>query len=485
MTVPAEGSRVRAAASLWLLSLILPPTANAQSRRGTVARQPITVIEHVTVIPMTERGTSMPDATVVIEHGRITALRGPGPRGAVRINGRGKYLIPGLMDMHVHLPSDQFLPDGEPPRNEPPSLTFDTQDIMTPYVANGVTQIVNMDADAVAIGRRNEIASGQVIGPSMALAALIDGKRQDGRVALTPADGRQAVRDAKAEGYGFIKLYWRLDVETFLAITDEARLQGMKVLGHIPDAFEGQVEKAFVAGFMIAHAEELAKHSDAFSDADAARFAALASASGTALTGTLTTMQWISRQVKSLDALRALPTLPYLHPEVRRQWIDRNSYYRGASDKRVAYFARMVDFNRRLVGAFRAAGVPVVAGTDALNPGCVPGFALHDELELLHESGLTNEEALAAATRVPATWLGIIADRGTIEAGKRADLVLLDANPLVDIRHTRRIAGVMVNGRWLPRRTLTRMLADVAAHHRGLLTAPARAGGTSDHKGMP
>ena len=466
MTVIPERTRVRAAASLLLLAMILPQTASAQGRRGVGAPPAITVIEHVTVIPMTERGASIPDATVVVEDGRITSLRGPVPRGALRINGRGKWLIPGLMDMHVHLPSDQFLPDGEPPRNEPPSLTFDTQDIMTPYVANGVTQIVNMDADAVAIGRRNEVAAGTVIGPRMALAALIDGKRPDGRVALTPADGRQAVRDAKAEGYGFIKLYWRLDAETFLAITDEARVQGMKVLGHIPDSFTGRVERAFVPAFMIAHAEELAKQSPEFTDADAARFAALARANGVALTGTLTTMNWIARQVKSLDELRALPTLKYLHPAVRSQWIDRNSYSQGSSPRRIAYFERMVDFNRRLVGAFRAAGVPVVAGTDALNPGCVPGFALHDELELLHEAGLTNDETLAAATRIPATWLGVISDRGTIEAGKRADLVLLDADPLVDIRNTRRIAGVMVNGRWLARRTLDRMLGEVVAHNR-------------------
>jgi imidazolonepropionase-like amidohydrolase len=461
-----RSTRITAAGSFVLLSMLSPHTSVAQGRLSTSARQPLTVIEHVTVIPMTERGASIPDATVVIENGRIRALNGPVPRDALRINGRGKWLIPGLMDMHIHLPSDQFLPDGEAPRNEPPYVSFDTQDIMTPYIANGVTQVMNMDADAVAIGRRNEIATGRVIGPSMALAALIDGKRRDGRVALTPADGRQAVRDAKAEGYGFIKLYWRLDAETFLAITDEARLHGMKVLGHIPDAFKGQVERAMVPDFMIAHAEELAKHSAEFSDADAARFAALARASGSALTGTLTTMRWISSQVKSLDELRALPTLQYLHPVVRRQWIDRNSYIQGTSAKRVSLFERMADFNRRLVGAFRAAGVPVVAGTDALNPGCVPGFALHDELELLREAGLTNEEALAAATRVPATWLGVITDRGTIEAGKRADLVLLDADPLAEIGNTRKIAGVMVNGRWLPRRTLDRMLADVVAHNR-------------------
>jgi hypothetical protein len=456
------------AGTLLLLSGAAREPALAQARHKRIVRPQVTVIEHVTVIPMTEGGASIADATVVIDDGRITALRGPVPRGAFRINGRGKWLIPGLMDMHVHLPSDQLLPDGDPPRDAPPRVTFDTQDIMTLYIANGVTQIMNMDADAIAIGRRNEIAAGTVIGPTMALAALIDGKRQDGRVALTPTDGRQAVRDAKAEGYGFIKLYWRLDAETFLAINDEARLQGMKVLGHIPDAFKGQVERAMVPDFMVAHAEELAKHSPEFSDADATRFADRARASGAALTGTLTTMRWISSQVKSLDELRALPTLQYLHPVVRRQWIDRNSYIKSSSPRRIAYFERMVDFNRRLVGAFRAAGVPVVAGTDALNPGCVPGFAIHDELEMLRVAGLSNKEALAAATRVPATWMGVLADRGTIEIGKRADLVLLNADPLLAIGNTRKIAGVMINGRWLPRRALDRMLAAVAAHQRAV-----------------
>jgi imidazolonepropionase-like amidohydrolase len=468
MLVARRMVRPLLAGALLLSAPLLPQIAHAQGPRTPSARVTRIVIEHVTVIPMTEGSSVIPNATVIIENGRISALEGPVPTNAVRIDGRGKWLIPGLMDMHVHLPSDQFLPDGDPPRNAPPVVTFRTQDIMTPYIANGVTQIMNMDADAIAIGRRNEIAAGDVIGPHMALAALIDGKRQDGRVALTPADGRQAVRDAKAEGYGFIKLYWRLDVETFLAITDEARLQGMKVLGHIPNAFRGQVERAFAPGFMFAHAEELAKYSPEFSDADAARFAALAREHGTALTGTLTTMRWIASQTKSLDELRALPTLPYLHPVVRRQWIDRNSYFASTSPRRIAYFERMVDFNRRLVGAFRAAGVPVVAGTDALNPGCVPGFAIHDELAMLREAGLTNAEVLAAATRVPATWMGVIADRGTIEVGKRADLVLLDADPLADIANTRRIAGVMVNGRWLSRRTLERMLAEVAAHHRAI-----------------
>lgn len=453
-------SAVRVAGLLTIASLLI---ISAEARRESPPPPQPVAIEHVSVIAMIEGGTTLRDQTVIIRDGRIVSLNGPVPPGAQRIDGRGKFLIPGLMDMHVHIPSDDYSPDYRGDASQPPLIDFDTQDTMTPYVANGVTQIMNMDARSANIGQRNAIEQGKIIGPHMALAALIDGKRQDGRVALMPADGRQAVRDAKAEGYGFIKLYWRLDVETFKAICDEARKQGMKVLGHIPDAFQGKLEQAFVPGFdMVAHAEEFSKHSKTFAEADAVRFAELAKRNGTSLTGTLTTMRWISSQVRSLDELKALPTLKYVHPAVLTTWIEGNSYVEMNSPKMISYFERMVEFHRRLVRAFKEAGVPVVAGTDALNPGCVPGFALHDELAMLVEAGLTNEEALAAATRVPANWLGVANDRGTIETGKRADLVLLDADPLADIGNTRRISGVMLSGRWFSRATLEEMLSDLA-----------------------
>ena len=173
-------------------------------------------------------------------------------------------------------------------------------------------------------------------------------------------------------------------------------------------------------------------------------------------------MRWIASQVRSLDELKALPTLKYVHPIIRSQWIDRNSYTTMNKARMVPHFENTVVFHRHLIRAFKAAGVPIIAGTDALNPGVVPGFSMHDELEMLVDAGLTNEEALAAATRVPAVWLGVANDRGTIEIGKRADIVLLDADPLDNIANTRRIAGVMVGNRWLDRNRLDAMLADLA-----------------------
>jgi len=421
-----------------------------------------TVIEHVTVVPMTANGAVLRNATVVIEKDRIVALQGPVPAGARRIDGRGKWLIPGLTDMHIHMESDGYLRPKKYP-TEPPSLFFDTQDIMTPYLANGVTQIFNLDAKAESFAQRNQVEKGEVLGPHMALAALIDSGKPQGRIANTPSDGRQAVRDAKAEGYEFIKLYSGLDVETFAAIVDEANKQGLKTVGHIPEAFEGKLESAFVPNFgMIAHAEEFSKHSADFSDEDARRFAEMAKRNGTWITPTLTTMKWIASETRSLDELRASPTLQYAHPLLQSKWLVANRYNRNSTPELIAYFDRMVEFHTRLVRACKAAGVPIVAGTDTLTSGVVAGFSLHDELALLVGAGLTNEEALASATRLPAVWLGVDGDRGTIEVGKRADLVLLDADPLADVAITRRIAGVFINGRWTDRARLDAMLADLS-----------------------
>lgn len=423
---------------------------------------PTTVIEHVSVISMTLDGRPLSDATVVIEKGRIVSLDGPIPRGARRINGKGKWVIPGLADLHVHLPSDG-LP--RPPRypTEEPTMFFDTQDIMTPYIANGVTQIMNMDAVATSVGQRNEIAKGIVLGPHIALAAVINGGTSRGRLANSPADGRQAVRDVKAEGYDFVKVYSDLDMETFRAIVDESGKQGMKTLGHIPESFEGNLERAFVPGFdMVAHAEEFSKQSRNFADEDATRFAKLAKRNGTWVSPTLVVMRWIASETRSLDEMKGLPDLKYVHPILQSKWIFANRYNKNSSPKLIAYFDRMVEFHRRLVRALKAEGVPMVAGSDAMTSGVVGGFSLHEELELLVGAGLTNEEALASATRLPAIWLGVDSDRGTIEVGKRADLVLLDADPLADIGNTRKISGVFLSGKWVSRATLDAMMADLA-----------------------
>jgi imidazolonepropionase-like amidohydrolase len=440
------------------IALCLSAVCTSAAVHPAIAQR-ATVIENVTVIPMTESGAVVRGATVVIANGRIVSINGPAPAGATRINGTGKWLIPGLADMHVHLPSDGS-PGPKAYPTEPATFFFRTQDVMTPFIANGVTQLLNLDAVPASVGQRNQIASGEVLGPHIALAAVIDNSASTTAfVAKTPA----AVRDIKSQGYDFVKVYSGLSVETFLAVVDEAKRIGLKTLGHIPEAFEGSTERAFVPNYtMVVHAEEFAKQATRKTDEEAAQFAQMARRNNTWVSPTLTVMKWIASELRSLDEMRAQPAFKYVHPMLQDKWITRNRYNRNSTPAFIARIDSTVQFNTRLVRAFKAAGVPLLAGTDCLTSGVICGFSLHDELALLVEAGLTPKEALESATRLPAQWLGTDVDRGTIEVGKRADLVLLNADPLADIGNARKIAGVFVNGRFTPRATLDAMLADLA-----------------------
>ena len=410
---------------------------------------------------MTTENKIIENATVVIKEKKILSINEPVPQGTKIIDGKGKWLMPGLIDMHVHNLADINFSVGYPTKAA--TIFTDTQDFMLLYIANGVTTAFELNARVEHFGQRNEIAKGKVIGPRIALAFLIDGGDGTGNIANTPSDGRQTVRIAKAQGYEFIKVYSGLNIETFKAIIDEANTQGMKVIGHIPNAFKGRIEEAFVPHFdMVAHAEEYAKQTDSFTVQDAKRFAKLAKANGTWLTPTLITMERIAEQARSLDGIRNLPGLKYVHPLMQSRWLTSNNYNTGTNPERIAYFEKLIAFHMLLVKSFKEAGVPIVAGTDAGNPGVVWGFSLHDEIELLVKAGLTTEEALASATRLPATWLGIEKKIGTVEVGKYADLILLDANPLEDISNTRKISGVFVNGKWLNSGKINAMLSDLA-----------------------
>lgn len=418
-------------------------------------------IKNVNIIPMTLENEIIKNATVVVEGNKIASINEAIPNGAVVIDGTGKWLIPGLIDMHMHGFADINFGDTYPTKGA--TFFVDNQDVMTLWVANGVTTILDLNARVDNFGQRNEILKGNIIGPRIALAALINGGDGGGRIANTPSDGRQTVRLAKAAGYDFIKVYSQLNEETYQAIVDEASQQGLKVVGHIPNAFRGKLEEAFVPNFgLVAHAEEFAKHAKDYSDEDIQRFAKLAKENGTWLSPTLVVIERVADQARSLDSIPNLQGFQYIHPLMQNKWMTSNQYNRGTSPERVARLEKMIEFNSRLVKAFKEAGVPIVAGTDAGSSGVIWGYSLHDEIRLLVEAGLSPEEALISATRLPATWLEIDDKIGTVEAGKFADLVLLNANPLDDIQNTRKISGVFFNGRWVDKQTLDMMLSDLA-----------------------
>ncbi len=430
-----------------------------------IQEKPI-AINNVNLITMTSPNNIVKNATVVIVGNHIESINGTVPKNAIILNGKGKWLMPGLIDMHVHIPTDAG-PFGPKLPTQGATMFFDLQDYMTLYNTNGVTTIFDLGSKAEHFGQRNEIGKGKVIGPRIALAAMIDGGEGQGRRVNTAEDGRQAVRSAKAEGYEFIKVYSELNIETYQAIIDEANKQDLKTIGHIPKAFNGKLKDAFVPNFgMVAHAEELSKHCISYNLQEAQTMAKLLKENGTWLCPTLTTMEWIASQIRSLDELKALPTLQYIHPLLQSKWQVANNYNKMNSPENIIKFDKKVKFHLLLVKACKEIGVPIVAGTDAGVSGVVAGFSLHDELSLLVKAGLTTEEALASATILSAQWLGIDKIVGTIEANKLADLVLLDENPLVDIKNAKKIAGVFINGKWLEKVKLNSQLADLSKRNK-------------------
>jgi Amidohydrolase family len=259
-------------------------TLNSYSQKQTTY-----VIKNVNVITMTSSNTILENATVVISNNLIQSINGTIPKNATMINGKGKWLIPGFIDAHVHLPTDTYFGQKFPTQTS--DLTFNTQDIMTPIIANGVTTVLDLDSKMETFAQKKAIEKGYIVGPRIALAALINGGNGQGRIANTAEEGRIMVRNAKAEGYDFIKVYSKLNIETYNAIVDEAYKQGMKTIGHIPNAFQGKLEQAFIPHFgMVAHAEEFSKKSDSFSLQDATKFAKLSKDNSTWLSPTLTTM---------------------------------------------------------------------------------------------------------------------------------------------------------------------------------------------------
>lgn len=462
---------VRSGAALAALALLGGCVASheVESRGRSVSAA--VAIEHVTILPMVADGDRIDDGTIVLRGERIAALGPAGqvdiPQRARRIDGRGKFVIPALADMHVHVENEAiFRRMGA--AGDAQAVTFDAGDLLLPYVANGVLQIFNLSAGPAAIAQRSAVNGGEILGPHIALAVMADGdppiNPAMARVAASPEVGRQLVAEIEAAGYDAVKTYTNLSFETFTAIVAEARARRLKVVGHIPLRQANRTEELLQPGFgLVAHAEEFAYQSPAVTQDDIPRFVELAKRSGVWQITTLKLNERVVEMTRQSAAISERPEIRYVHPLTRQQWLANNRYVQSSHllPRREA----VVRFNPVFLRALVQAGVPIVVGTDTLVAGVIPGFGLHDELEALAAAGLPRRLILEAATRLPAQWLGVADDRGSIAVGKRADLLLLDGDPLADIANTRRIAAVIVSGRMLSRQELDERMDALAARY--------------------
>ena len=447
----------------WVVVAGLPGPASADA----------TAFVGVDVVSV-EAGGLLEDQTVLVEEGAIVAV-GPTasvalPDGVTKIDGTGKYLHYGLTDVHVHFATDGFISAllGKETKLKP------VEDMLYLYVANGVTTVRVMAGFPELLELRERIARGAVLGPRLIVSTpMFDGEKPIwpaplGMPITSPEEARTAVRECKAAGYDLIKVYSLIQRDAYDAMMDEAGKVGLKVVGHVP-VFVGQ-EHVFASGqHEITHVEEFWRFTEDYGDEVVERFTRMIADAGTWFSPTLSTYTNIARQFEDMDAMLAQDELRYVDPAVVEFWAPPNNRFLGANEdpkqakQALEAFRPLAGFMMRLVKSFYEAGVPLETGSDVLNPMSTPGFALHDELAELVRAGLPEIEAIRASTTRPAEFMGESDTWGAVAPGRKADLVLLSANPLEDIRNTERIDGVMVGGRWLSREAIRARLDEIAA----------------------
>ncbi|MDX8030178.1 amidohydrolase family protein [Lentzea sp. BCCO 10_0856] len=485
----------------WLGKGALGAVALGAVGQPAMAASGVTVLRGATLVDGTGR-SPVHDATVVLAGDRILAAgrHRDIPRGVRVIDLAGKYVIPGLWDLHTH-------------------ATFLEDTVAPLHVVQGVTGIREMWGQPETHDTRRRIESGEILGPRMVIAsAIVDGPGSiwpGSDVVRTPQEARAAVRRAKDEGADFVKVYSFLSPECYAAIAAEARRLRIPFAGHVParvpvqDALAqhthehlynlftstsdnadtlyaqlrampddpadpnwwgrhgGRIERAAVATHSPARARRL--------------FAAMVER-GTWQSPTLFVERNMSRSPETItnDPV-ALERMRYVPVALREQWQTIMSGRPTRTPEQVAELRMFGDARMRLLREMHEAGVGVVAGTDAGFAYVFPGFSLHDELALLVQAGLSPTAALRAATSEAARCLGLEHETGTVTPGKQADLVVLDADPLRDITNVSRVHAVVSRGRYLGPADRARILQEIEAAAREPVEAPVTAMGCCAH----
>lgn len=459
-----------------LLLLILAALVVGQSNKSPNPN--VVAFVNVNVIPM-DRERVLPNQTVVVRNGVIAEIgdvrRIKVPAAAQRVDGTGKFLIPGLMDMHVHLFTDDEFPD---------AFAEDELKIMIAY---GVTTIRLMTGTPEQLVLRKKSSNGEIIGPTIYAASpqFTGRKSSNAYVVTTEAEARDAVIKSKRDGYDYIKVTTYLKPEVYEAIVDEARKQNIQVVGHADSRSIG-LQRALRARQQIEHLDSYLeallpdsapvkgsvsdiylynpKNWESIDYIDERKIPEVARwtvQSNPFVTPTLHLFKFTFGKGRTEESFKAQPDIRFYPQKVIDLWSGVSKKYLATAapiEKREKYIA----LRNKIVKAIYDAGGHVMAGSDTPEWLMLYGYTLHLELIDLRDAGLSNYAALEAATRNPALFFGTLNKTGTIETGKSADLLLLDANPLADIANTQKRSGVMLKGRYYPQSELNEWLEQIA-----------------------
>lgn len=465
----------RVALSLAATALAAPLSAHAQQPKPDA----VTAFVDVAVVPL-DRERILEHQTVVVRGDRIVAL-GPMagtrvPSGATRIDGRGKYLMPGLAEMHAHVVG------GNNPNHERVN-----RDILFLYVANGITSIRAMLGAPNQLPLREQLRRGEVLGPTMYVSA----PSLNGNSAPNPDTAIKLVRAHKAAGYDFLKIHPGLSRETYDAIARTAKDQDITWAGHVPaavglrhaiasgqatvDHLDGLLEAAVPDSTGVRLQSGAASFAELVNGVDASRFGSLAQdmkAGGVWSVPTILVWENLYSQAETPETMGERQELKYWPRQAVANYVNskRNSVAQQQQQGITPQLAaKYLALRRQALKAVADAGAPLLMGTDSPQLFMVPGFSLHRELGIIATAGVTPYQMYESGAKNVARY---VAERlkqdgrfGTVAVGNRADLVLLDANPLQSVANLTKRAGVMVRGRWVAAAEIDRGLADLAARY--------------------
>jgi imidazolonepropionase-like amidohydrolase len=430
-----------------IASLALAQSGNEPS----AAKAAVTAFVNVNVIPM-DRERVIENQTVIVRDGRIAEI-GPAnkikaPDGAMRIDGAGKYLMPGLAEMHGHIP----------PPSAPKAYT---EAVLFLYVANGITTVRGMLGAPNQLELRDRANRGEIVSPTLYLA----GPSFNGNSVNSPEQAVSMVRQQKQEGWDLLKVHPGLTRDEYDAMAKTAKEVGIRFAGHIPadvgivHALEmGQETIDHVDGYI----EYLNGDAGPVDEAKLADVVRRTKAAGAWIVPTMALWETLIGYT-DLNTLTAMPELKYAPPQQVEQWktAARNRVNQPNFDRRKA---ELVATNRmRILKALHEGGARILLGTDAPQQFSVPGFSIHRETALMVKCGFTPYQIIHSGTKNVGDYFKGKDNFGTIEVGKRADLILVEGNPLKDVANIAKRAGVMTRGRWLPESEIRKRLDAIAA----------------------